>query len=524
MNYLVKAFIFLCATYTSLTNAHIKSVNLNAEKCTSPLSYYLSNTEQSKLLDVFSDCPRLYRYLKQNDFDYMSIVFANPTLSTPMSYFGHTFIVFNNKNSLNFSKVYSYSAIVPENKTFLELVNASIFGGLRGKYSFSNYYEVKREYIEKEQRSLIHYTLNLTKHEQNILQLKAYETYDELGEYNFFNQNCTTELLGFLRNIRPNTSELTNYSPYFQPSELINLLIKVKLINKPSFVFPALIDELYESYQLKTINEQKLINKLTTSSAGHDLKPIKLSDSVKHDIHLIADIKFKYQHEVLDNFSEINLLTYEQPKAKLNVNHELISEVHPKEFKLGYSYSSMHTGYKVAFKPAFISRTQLKISDIYSGTLNLLNTEFMGEGGALYLTKFDLLEIESFSNSFSTFNFHSWRFWLGATNHHTFEKSLKWELDIAYGKTWGSNNFQLSILPQFNYSFNTNEKYLELLNDVLWRNPWGNINLNYIISKNKDKSKIILKYEGLKSKANYSYSLQYSGNVRLLEFSVNKRF
>ena len=121
MNYLVKyiAVPFIYLTFL-LSKVHAgQAENLSSteqsDKCLFPTKYYQKEHDNSDLNSLFDGCSKLLTYIKQTSFDDISLVFANPTLSTPMSYFGHTFLLFRKKESLNFSKVFSFSAITPEN-------------------------------------------------------------------------------------------------------------------------------------------------------------------------------------------------------------------------------------------------------------------------------------------------------------------------------------------------------------------------------------------------------------------------
>ena len=229
MNYLVNFFIFFFITNVYASEFSEKNIHLD-KKCNSPVQFYASLKKPNDLAVLFRECPKLNKYIIQSKFDSILLAFANPTLSTPMSYFGHNFLIFKKKESLSFSKVFSYSAIINKEDTFIELAKKSIFGGLKGRYSFTNFYNIRYEYIEKEQRSLTLYPLNLTQKEKDLILLKAYELYNNEGIYNFFNQNCTTELLSFLSDIKTELKDSYSNSIYVQPSQLVHLFIQKKII------------------------------------------------------------------------------------------------------------------------------------------------------------------------------------------------------------------------------------------------------------------------------------------------------
>ena len=57
----------------------------------------------------------LEQFEKELHFEDIYIAFVQPSLISPMSYFGHTFMVFKKNNSWDFSKTFSFTAVIPEN-------------------------------------------------------------------------------------------------------------------------------------------------------------------------------------------------------------------------------------------------------------------------------------------------------------------------------------------------------------------------------------------------------------------------
>jgi len=537
MNYLVKyivvPFIYLTFLFSKVHAGQADNLSFpeQSDKCLSPTKYYQKQHDNSDLYSLFNGCSKLLTYIKQSSFDDLALVFANPTLSTPMSYFGHTFLVFRKKESLNFSKVFSFSAITPENMPFLELFNKGIFGGLDGRYSFANFYDIKKEYLDKEQRSLVFYTLHFTAAEKDLLFLKAYELYNVQTTYSFFNKNCTTELLALLSFVKPELVPLMDKTKgYFQPSELVNLLMKQKLVSRVSHTLSPDLDKFNLSYFSKNTNDRQMIIDYINKDSELDYEDI--TDAMKSDISLISNIKFEYEKEPLLNFIEISDFRYKlpispsfQPKVETK-----ISQMAPNEIRYGYGYDfSNNTDFLVlGFKPSFISRDQVRISPTYSGTLNILDTELTFSNDSLFVSKFNFLEIESFAKNINIFSLNSWRFLLGTGNHlNTNDSNLKWDVDFAYGKTWGSDNFQVSLLPQLSYSWNQNTLQVELYSDVMWRTSLGSFNIKYvpnIIKDNDDKNTLTIKYQSRFFFSVNSFSIKYNDKPKVLELNLQHRF
>ncbi|MGJ8692482.1 MAG: DUF4105 domain-containing protein [Thalassotalea sp.] len=492
------------------------------DKCLYPAKYFKETFLEQGLAETFKDCPSLATFIKQSAFDEAVIVFANPTLSTPMSYFGHNFLIFRKSESLNFSKVYSYSAVIPDGIPFISLVNKAIFGGLTGRYSFANFYDVAKEYLVKEQRSLILYTLKLSKVEKSLLLLKAYELYSLNSSYNFFNKNCTTELLTLLASISPRFSNLVNINSYLQPSELINILLENNLVELTPQVLLPDIEILYKSYYSKKQLERKRIDNFIKFN---EIDHYGLSDSSKYDLNLISNIKFNYENKSLANYQIIKNMHYIKPEHKPTAGHDLIASLPPNEIRLGFETVENKSFLKIGYKPSFISRQKVKINNIYSGTLNILNTELSIFDDDAFISKFDLIEIESFATSFSVMDFNSWRIYIGSGDKSKLNGNLKWGLDLAYGKTWGTKDFQVSVLPQLSYSFNNNTLDLALFNDLLWRTNHGNINLTVITKiTSEDKNDVVVSYQSKPFLANYSFTAKYSVKPEIFDFNINYRF
>lgn len=91
----------------------------------------------------------------------VSLVFAASFMGAPMSYFGHTFLLFHGSNTM-FSKTLSFMAEIPDKVSAMGYAYNGLSGGFNGSYQIVDYWKMIEAYNIIEGRSLIEYHLNLT--------------------------------------------------------------------------------------------------------------------------------------------------------------------------------------------------------------------------------------------------------------------------------------------------------------------------------------------------------------------------
>ena len=109
--------------YHSYAQSHLdkNSLDINAEwksidKCQQPAKAFLLAKVLSVDIDLH-DCKKVQNFLDKTNNSSILLAYVNPSVRSPMSYFGHTFIVFNYDFS-PFDRTVSFSSFIPKDINF----------------------------------------------------------------------------------------------------------------------------------------------------------------------------------------------------------------------------------------------------------------------------------------------------------------------------------------------------------------------------------------------------------------------
>ncbi|MCH2533146.1 MAG: DUF4105 domain-containing protein [Bdellovibrionales bacterium] len=303
-----------------------------------------------------------------NNSNYASLAFAAEDFKSPVSSFGHIFIVFHNQ-----SPEPEASAVVLEFVGDMRednLLLKSLLSTIPGKYKFSTFFHKKREY-ELENRNLFIAPMNLNSAEFERLKEFSIQYSKNQYEYNFLLENCSkyiNELI--LKALENHNCELPKFNnPYVNYQSLK----KCGLI-EDNYFYPSTANEFLDTVEFKLdklsqSSQNKLIN-YEILRQRHEFKRDKL---LQKKINLLSKIQ---------NFSHTPL--------KQNIKLKTLSRI--------YLKTTLHKddNLSLGVTPAHLFFTNNFDARFWTDTLKLFDVEARFKNNSVELSYFDLFKVRTF--------------------------------------------------------------------------------------------------------------------------------
>jgi hypothetical protein len=464
------------------------------------------------------------QYKKQLALDEIYIAFVQPSLISPMSYFGHTFLVFKKRGTWEFSKTFSFSAIIPNHISSKDLIINGASGKLNGRFVIGNFHEFKHAYLAKEQRDISLYKLQLTEHEKNQLIYKSFQVYDNEFTYHFFQKNCSTELIRYLSTVRPNLAEKLNEIRIKDPSSTLNLLAYEKLIVKNDITHFSKITHGFSQYlELDSSSRAQVNSHLSQdySNASFD----EFDSDVKATLSTTSSLLFNFLNDPPPLYKELQNQTYSSNSKQIKPLKKNLTHTSPARISLGLRYLDNRAMGSLSFMPSHIERFEERFSYVNETTLKAFYSEIDFDDSKITLEQFDLLELAAYNKSFSKIIIPTWRLYAGYNDNYS-AANHSFMSEIGYGLSFGTTDLLISVMPQINIDI-THKTLTSQINTLVsyWFGP-SNLSYNFIgnISGHRGKNNIHDIKLNFSIKNNLSVTV--TNNIKDSEFNVmlNKRF
>jgi hypothetical protein len=464
------------------------------------------------------------QYKKRLALDEIYIAFVQPSLISPMSYFGHTFLVFKKHGTWEFSKTFSFSAIIPNHISSKDLIINGASGRLTGRFIIGNFHEFKHVYLTKEQRDISLYRLQLAEHEKNQLIYKSFQVYDNDFTYDFFQQNCSTELIRYLSTIRPNLAEKLNQITIKDPSSTLNLLAHEKLIVKNDITHFSKITHAFSQYlELDSSSREQVNRYLTHDSSNANFG--ELDSDVKATLSTTSSLLFNFLNNAPPLYKELQDQTYSSNNKQIQPLKKNLTHTNPARISLGLKYLDNRVMGSLSFMPSHRERFEERFSYVNETTLKAFYSEINFDNSKIKLEQFDLLELAAYNKSFSKVIIPTWRLYAGYNDNYSADNH-SFMSEIGYGLSFGTTDLLISVMPQINIDI-THKTFTGQINTLVsyWFGP-SNLSYNFIanISGHPGKNNIHELKLNLPIKNNLSVTV--TNNIRDSELNVvlNKRF
>jgi|GEM_PF-5896570 len=414
-------FIALCFSDVCVASENDRPI------CKYPTNF-LSPDQSIAPLAIFAGCKKLNSYLSRIDLSEVHLVFVEPSTRSPMSYFGHTFLVFGSLDD-PFSQVLSFSAVIPDEAGYFEVLLKGSVGELQGKYIFTPFHLVRDLYLTAELRNMSSYSLVLTDYQKTLLGLTVYEQYSEQYTYSFFFKNCATELIALFKQF--DSGLRANSLLALAPANVVSDLSRSNLLSERIDIHYSDLEELF------FLDNNPQPNQKALSDRKKDLE---------------AKIAFKHLKAPLDDHYERRLKIF--PQSDLNMPKDLTSasSLPNQKLWLGGFEEEGKNGLLLGYSPTFIDRYTSKLSLSNETTAKIFNIEAEVIKEQLSLREFDLLHLESYNKKAGQIWLPSWEFYVGRDRRlGTLDNSENF-FRISYGKSIGNNAFIASLMPQYEWS------------------------------------------------------------------------
>ncbi|MFC1589506.1 DUF4105 domain-containing protein [Pseudomonadota bacterium] len=482
---------FSSKNFTLINKDNILEVFKSIDKCIFPSKAYLL----SNLLGIdidFSSCQKLSKYLEQTINSSILFGYVDPNVKSPMSYFGHGFIVFSN-NLSPFSRTISYSAIIPNEISYFELMKKGAIGELEGRFTFNPLHLMFDQYLSVEQRNIYLYDLKFDEFENKLFRLQSYEIFHATFDYHFFTQNCASELLQLISSVKPELLDGMNKRDVIQPSQVVQLLKEYKLIDDVMLTKYSDLDSMFYAN-----------NELKNENSGKNKNDIKSFIASKK-----ADLYFKYFKKPLKNHLEYKSQPYLYEPDIKGLKQKPISDISPNKIGIGFNEAHDKNNIIVNYSPGLLKKNESRFSYLNETTLQLLNISIAVTEDDVLLKRLDLLELESLNKITNDVVIPSWRFYIGYNQNYGVFESPKRLVEFSYGYSVGGLNDILSFQPQFSYNLSEDAYALQAnVSASVWSDI-GNFTVNYIPdlyqSKENKSRRTIFEY-----KTNFINSSQFN--------------
>ena len=464
------------------------------------------------------------QYKEQLALEDIYIAFVQPSLVSPMSYFGHTFLIFKKHGTWEFSKTFSFSAVIPNQISQKELMTDGALGKLKGRFVIGNFHEFKQAYFSKEQRGMSLYKLNLTAAEKNLLIDKSFQIYDQDFSYHFFEQNCSTELVRYLSAVRPNLSISLNKLFIKDPAGTLNLLIDENLIlESEKMYFPKITHAFNQYLKLNNQSQKKINNYLTSQNHIDQLSLLK--DVEKETLANVSSLLFTFFNDPPSLYKEFQNQTYTSEDTHIPPLKENLAYTSPARLSFGLKHTNDNVVSSLSFMPSHRERFEERFSYVNETTLKTLYTEINFYDDKLKLEQFDLLELASYNKSFSKVIIPSWRFYTGYNDRYrSGQQTLMSE--IGYGFSFGTTDFLVSVMPQINIDF-TKRTLTSQVNTLMsyWFDT-TNLSYRFVGNVSGHSEKDNIHELKLNIPIKHNYSITFTSEISHSEFGIalNKRF
>ena len=221
------------------------------------------------------------------------VVFPAGYMGSPASMFGHTLLVFENKQKKRIiSPAINYAAITTDDFGPVFAVKG-LFGLYYGYYSVMPYSDKINEYNNSEMRDMWEYSLNLSNEELKRA-FKHIVEMDRIGSrYFFIDENCSYNLLFLLDVARPSLDLTSGYFFSAEPIDTLRGLIKSGLVEKRDYR-PSLYTQIMARSQMSSNSDSDKIVKFAKGKISIDELNSSIPQEKKAELYDFATDYLKF--------------------------------------------------------------------------------------------------------------------------------------------------------------------------------------------------------------------------------------
>ncbi len=315
-------------------------------------------------------------------FSSVSLGFAAQDLKSPISNFGHTFLIFHNEELEADSIVLEFTGKAP---TLTDNI-AALVHTVPGHYSLTYFADKRREY-DLENRSLWIYNLNLNSDE--VLRLKKF-VHEAIGveyPYDFSQRNCAWYISYALEQAQKVKYEKEGV--FVTPLSVIKWASNSGLILSSTFE-PSTQLRALELYKTLNEHDQHIVQDYFAYSPR--LSESDAADQVGHSISLIAEYRLPREADASLRGTYFNIKQHfrSAAEAAYKVPDPLFSN--PSGL---LSFQSVGSGGIFTVSPGFIRLENEQMFGVSNASVEALRTSIYASNEIVRLDEFNLVTLEA---------------------------------------------------------------------------------------------------------------------------------
>lgn len=373
-----------------------------------------------------------------SSFHKISIVFAAQNTKSPLSMFGHVYLVFHDEKSPEPNAItFEFTGSIDSVKDYL----GTVTGAASGFYKL-DYYDNKRREYDLENRSSWRYEILLTEEESRLLKKKIAELEGRKYKYTVFKKNCASYLVEEISKIRGLAYQ--SESIFFDsPDAIIRWLYANKLINQSVFT---------PSTQLKAL---KYFNKLSDKEksdlkqlvSGYTIKNNNYSEEFASAISSSVDY-LMVRDDSYEGRANLFALKKQFPRTLFEIENDVTE---PINISSNSSYSALvsNDGLLLKFRPGFLGYENEHLYGLKNVSSEFLAVGVLLNSNSIQLDGLTLFKVESYVPNEFLHDSGSQLFDISYKNYRSFydKQHAEFSVNFARGFTSSYENQLISFLP-----------------------------------------------------------------------------
>lgn len=390
----------------------------------------------------FAACEQLQEFMSVMAADSLELIFAGPSVASPMSYFGHLFLKFKKKDNPYFSRTITFLAPIEAENSMLSITLNGALSTISGQYQVAPYHQIINQYILKEQRPLQSYELAITPENQRLLLYHMFELAAVDRPYNFFQDNCATRIQELLSIAFP--EEIDNPISVVSPQNVVQSVQDSNLV-VGSQRTPAQAEALFAAYHALSSKKQETLKALLDAADksawvarnGDDLLPLAQA---------IYRLRFRALNSPPADYTELMRLP-----AKPLATPKTVRPVtdRPRLLALGWR-NYPETRATMRFRPGLFEPSRATLGLATESSFRYLDTTLGIRDENVTLERLDLLALSAIKKRSVVNRPLSWSFSTGWGRDFAIDQ-IHYQVTTSTGVAWGGKQTQFSLLPTLTY-------------------------------------------------------------------------
>ena len=375
------------------------------------------------------------------------LLIADTSMDAPMSYFGHSLLLFLDEGDFYFSPVLSVLAPLESKRLFSQTLKGG-FSSIKAEVNLTPLHQVISFYNNYESRSLRFIKLPTEQFDQEKLIQYFDLALTEPLSYNFFLQNCATYIY---RALDQACDCMDENRDIISPA-LMEAQIHQVVVNSEVFELPSLLSQFNLKYQSLNDFEQLTVRQMVQDKNFQyqgihqglgDVAVVASRLSVEH----YQQASSSY-FGLLDTYGNTSGLLKVLPTAQPVIDAEL-DKLGLSSFRFAVSEGEMSTRFALIDYNSFYQRQKsVNASSLKAGTIELSDLT-----GSSRIEDLTILEVSALNPINFVSSNASWRFKVGAERNN--QDTLRPLLRFGVGPSVSILGAKLYLLPSINVSNST---------------------------------------------------------------------